>query len=385
MNTVVGVELCADVVRAVALNRWGKARQTASVAWDPARPDDAVAALRNQLGPARRVALSVGLGFLHVKQVKLPPVAAAERRRILSLEPDRFFPVQDQLLVVSLVQEENLAFAVDALQLESWISAFAQWAPVDSVDAAPVSLARALGRAAHGTFGMPAGRDEHGLVEVQHGRVRSARRVPSALGPVAVQPLPENGSLPSAFLTALGCARGVDAALDDMLLPAAQAGLIRGRRRQRIALATGVCALSFGLALWSLDSARERMLSRINAELARVTPQAGQAIELHDQLSALDRESAAIEQIGQRRVDPLRVLAALSERLPEGATVLNLRANGEDWQIDGTARDAAALLPLLDRDERFDGVRFLSASSRFREAARTYETFSIAFRVRAGS
>jgi hypothetical protein len=79
------------------------------------------------------------------------------------------------------------------------------------------------------------------------------------------------------------------------------------------------------------------------------------------------------------------VLAALSERLPEGATVLNLRAQGEEWQIDGTARDAAALLPLLDRDDRFDTVRFLSASARFREGPRTYETFSIAFRVRSGS
>jgi len=62
--------------------------------------------------------------------------------------------------------------------------------------------------------------------------------------------------------------------------------------------------------------------------------------------------------------------------------VLSLRASAADWQIDGTALDAAAIVPLLDRDDRFEDVRFLSASSRFRDGDRTYETFSIAFRVR---
>jgi hypothetical protein len=61
---------------------------------------------------------------------------------------------------------------------------------------------------------------------------------------------------------------------------------------------------------------------------------------------------------------------------------MSARADGDKWQIDGTAQDAGALIPALAADRRFDDVRFLSASSRFRENGRAYETFSIGFHAR---
>jgi hypothetical protein len=108
-------------------------------------------------------------------------------------------------------------------------------------------------------------------------------------------------------------------------------------------------------------------------------------VELRANLAAIDRERAALEQAPRTQVDPILVLASLSDRLPTGATVLSLRVVANEWQIDGTALDAAAIVPLLDSDARFRDVRFLSASSRFREGERTYETFSIAFRVEPAS
>jgi hypothetical protein len=77
-------------------------------------------------------------------------------------------------------------------------------------------------------------------------------------------------------------------------------------------------------------------------------------------------------------------MSAVSKQLPPGATVLNLRVNGADWQVDGTAKDAAALVPLLDKDDHLENVRFLSASTRFKDGNRMVETFSIAFKVRPG-
>ena len=85
------------------------------------------------------------------------------------------------------------------------------------------------------------------------------------------------------------------------------------------------------------------------------------------------------------RIDPLRVLAALGERLPRDVTVLNARAIGDEWRIDGTATNAAAILPALDGDPRFVDARFLAATARYREGGKTYESFSLAFRAKPGA
>jgi hypothetical protein len=146
-------------------------------------------------------------------------------------------------------------------------------------------------------------------------------------------------------------------------------------------LAGAACLLSLVFALWALDRSRERALEAAREEAAALAVQAAPAGELEANLAAVENERLALEQAADRPVDPLVVMAALGERLPAGATVLNLRMVGREWQIDGTAPDAAAIVPLLDGDQRFHDVRFLSASSRFREGERTYETFSIAFRV----
>jgi hypothetical protein len=41
-------------------------------------------------------------------------------------------------------------------------------------------------------------------------------------------------------------------------------------------------------------------------------------------------------------------------------------------------------VPLLDKDDHLENVRFLSASTRFKDGNRMVETFSIAFKVRPG-
>ena len=383
MSERVGVELSLDSVRAVALERWRRApRAAVEVPWNPARPTDAVAALRQALGPTSRIALSVSLGFLHIKQAKLPPAPVAERRRMLALEPDRFFPVQDQDLAVSLANDDNLAFAIDADQLERWVGAFEEWAAVEVVEPAPLSIARALGSNARGTFAVAAGPDEQGMIELQHGRVRSARRMFGNHEAHAAS-LPATAGVAASHLAAYGAAIGVGEPLDSMLLTDSQTARLRTRRLRRVATASVVCAIAFVLAIWSVDRSRQKRLDRIRQEIVALTPNAREAIDLRDRLAATEREASAITQLAAQRPDPLPVLAALGAQLPAGATVLNIRSNGSDWQIEGRARDAAAIVPLLDRDDRFDDLRFLSASSRFREGDRTYETFSIAFRVRS--
>jgi hypothetical protein len=380
---VAGVELAAHAARVVAFDAWRSQPRVLELDWDPARPEALVAQLRERLGPARRVALSIGLGFLHPKHVKLPPAPAVERRRMLTLEPDRFFPVLDQPVAVSLIDAEDFAFAADAETIEGWTRAFEDWAPVDNVEAAPVSLARALGRMAEGTFALPAAPGEHGIVELHHGRVRSARRVSRDAAMPEASAVPNQRGVPAAFLCALGAARGMDVSTVTMLLTGALAARIRARRRRRVLVAATICVAAAVLALASLDRSRQRTLEHIREQVADVADDARAAGELSDLLAALDQEAAALHAIEERRLDALAVLAALGELLPHEATVLNAKANGLDWQIDGRTSDAAAIVPLLAGDDRFEDVRFLAASTRFRENGRTYETFSIAFRARS--
>ena len=386
MSYVVGVELTPESARAVRVGRWRTSpKDSLTVEWDPSRPDELVGLLRERLGSARAIALAVGLGFLHLKQVRLPPLPASDRRRILALEPDRFFPVQGEALAISLVQEENFAFAVDAARLDRWVLAFERWAPVENVVAGPVGLARGLGGAVTGTFSVPAAPGERGLVELHQGRVRSARRILPGAEALEASPPASAAGVAVELLPALGAARGVHGPLDDMLLPDVLLARVRGRRIRRLAVAAAACLAALVLAVWSTDRARERTLERVRAELAVTESRARRAVELQNRLATLEREASAVGDRDRSGLQALRVLAALSERLPAGATVLGTRAKGDEWQIEGTAADAAAIVPLLERDELFEEVRFLSASSRFREGNRTYETFSIAFRVHPGT
>jgi Tfp pilus assembly protein PilN len=384
---VVGIELAANVVRAVALDGWrAQPKRTLELAWDPAQPTDLVAALRERIGPVRRIGLAVGLGFLHPKHVKLPPVPAAERRRMLALEPDRFFPVQNRPVVVALAGDADFAFAADRARIEDWIRAFESWAPVECVEPAPLSLERALRPVrARSVFAVPAGANETGAVEFDSRGFRFARRIPDGAESEPASALPARQGAAPEFLAAFGVARGLDAGPAAQLLPEPEAARNRRRQGLRAAYAAVLCVAALGLALWALDHSRERALQHLRDETAAVSARAEPAVQMQARLRALESEAGAIAAVGGRRTDPLAVLATLSERLPADVTVLALRVSEGDWQIEGTAADAASILPLLAAEPSLEDVRFLSASTRFQDGDVTRETWTIAFRVRAAS
>src|SRR5207247_5268321 len=142
-------ELGTRTIRAVRLEGWPRPRARAvEIAWDRESPDEAVQALGQHLGAARRIAVAVDLPLLFTKRVKLPALPAAERRRILRLEPERFFAVRADEIVPAVRADEDLVFAARETPLAGWVSALERLAPVDLVEPAPVGLSRALARAA---------------------------------------------------------------------------------------------------------------------------------------------------------------------------------------------------------------------------------------------
>ena len=137
-------------------------------------------------------------------------------------------------------------------------------------------------------------------------------------------------------------------------------------------------------ALFSAGQSRERYLERVDAAIATLRPRAATAQSLEGRIQLMGAASNAARN-AQTAVDPLAVITVLSRRLPSDAVVMTMRGSADDWQITGTAKDAARIIPALDADPSLENVRFLAGTSRFTEGRRSYETFSIGFHVRASA
>jgi Tfp pilus assembly protein PilN len=409
-----GVELGPELVRAVRLDGWGRRLQILELHWDPTHPAQMVAELRESLGPAARLAVTVDLSFLFAKQVRLPQLSAVEKRRILTLEPERFFPVRGEELVLAARDEDNLVFAARASVLGSWLEALEAIGAVELVEPSPVSLARIVGKVDSGdVMILMQGNDQGvGIAEIGAGRVRRIRRTsdPSELATavaetakmtrqIYLRPLNGNaawhplgaaldvGELPSiagvapSHLAAYGAALGIGSGLDEALLPTELARRITRRRRRALSLGCTACVLALVFALLSLDEFRSRTLRRLEAESAPLHQPAERTLALQRQADILRQEAQSVAALKAERLDPLLALAALTRRLPPGAYLTALRATGRDWQIDGYAREAAPLVGRLEEDAWFDNVHFLTATSRTRMDGKLYESFSIALRL----
>src|SRR2546426_11729939 len=115
MMARLGIELGARTLRGVRLEGWYRTRaRTVEIEWDSEHPGEAVAALRQHLGPARRIALALDLPLLFTKQVKLPALGPAGKRSILRLQPGRFFPLRAEDIVAAVRGDDTPGFPANA-------------------------------------------------------------------------------------------------------------------------------------------------------------------------------------------------------------------------------------------------------------------------------
>ncbi len=393
------------------------------VSWDPENPKEAVAAVREHLGPARHVAAAVDLALLHVKRVRLPPLPLEEKRRILDLEPDRFFAVRGTEMAFAVREDDDIVFAVREPLMTAWVEALGSLGRLERIEPAPVALARAMGRSQTETALVLRDGSGDGVeaLQLQAGRLRWARRLYGALPDAAeslgreldtaadsglvgavylipwddetgrelaarlpsgdVRPAPGVPELDTAYLAAYGAA--LDAGRgwrESLLIPELERRIVR-RQRAGLATAAVICVGAALFAIMSLDAYRSRAESVLQGRIAVLRSEAAPALALQERARALSERSQAVSEIEAARPDLLRALLELSDRLPEGAWIRSIRASGDDWEIDGYARDAATLIPLFENDPRFQDVRFRSATSRAQIGSETYENFSLALRV----
>ena len=405
------------MIRGVRLEGWPRRRaRVAEVEWDRDNPQEGVRALRQHLGSASRLAVALDLSLLFVKQVKLPPLPAADKANILRLESERFFPVRAEDLIPAARADDGLVFAAREAPLAAWVAALEELGPVDRVEPGPVALTRALSQAqiTRGTALLDQREDGIGVIEVQGGRVARARRVYGELADAAaavrpngeaattlyvgpwedqrvrdlqallpdatIEPLPTPGELPSQFLPAYGAALGIGHGPDEVLHSADLQARIRARWRRDWAVAVAACVAALVFAVASADSWRGRTRRGLDTGIRSLQARGAPALALQTQLATLQREAQAVAQIEAERPDPLQVLLALSQRLPRGVYLRTVSAAGAEWRLEGFAPNAAHLLGLLDAAPAFHGVRFLSATNRAVVGTRTYDSFALAFR-----
>lgn len=381
MAPIVGVALEATVVRVAY--RTGGQMVFAEHVWDASAPERVVDTLRASIGNAQSVVLSVGLGFLEIAKPEVPSMNAADRRRVLLRDADRYFPAAGALAIAS-AESNGPAFATGSERLQHWVRAFQEWAPVRGVFAAPNTIAAAI--ESSGTFAVDAGVDEHGLLEIDKGNVRSARRVPQRLAsqlPKGISSLHQDGSerAPGKYSAAAGALLLADAPLAAMLLDGSLEDSLQSLRTRRTWLSYALAAAAL-LAL-TLAGSHQRDATLRSTELAvdSLRTLAAPGLASRKQLEQLASEARIVSARTGAAKDPLRVLAVLSEALPADAFVQRLEWDGSEWRVDGSVNAAASVVPRLDSAASFSAVRVLGASTRFRDGARMRESFSVAFRV----
>ncbi len=384
MSGVVGIEIGAERVRAVVRSRAGRLR-TYELPFVPERLDEMVTQLSTAAGDVRGIGLAIGLAHLHVKQVKLPPVAHAARRQMLTVEPERWFAVQPGAsTAVALTPDADLALAADGSLVDACVRALSRWSTVRRVEPAPMALARALIAAGHTatSAALDAGSGEVGAIEMKDGVLRGIRRArASDLAAAPASPSLAK-DLDPAFGVALGAVLGFDGTIDTMLLtPWLERGFVSEQRRRLLAWATAT-VVAVGAAGWAAGASRDRLLSSLESELVAARRASTTGVELSSRAMAIDRELAAISTTTATRPDVVAAMAALGARLPAAAVAQRVRVVGNEWQVEGNAQTAAAVLAALAAEPAFGKVRFLAPSNRFRDGAVDRETFAIAFAFR---
>ena len=357
------------------------------------------------------------IDFTFVKRVKLPPLPLDEKRRVLELEPERYFPVRGEGMVVSLRDGNDVVFAVRERQLESWISALETLGPIQLVEPAPHSLARALKSAGvTDTAVLLFANDQKSaaLVEIEAGEVLNARKffgnpadalaeltaddwpppkvrllatsdataeaIGSAWPDAKAATMPHIEHCPAEYTVAHGAAQGIGVSTDSALTTPELARSWAQRERRRLAVAVSALVGAAALLVFAVDGYRARSQRGIDAEIAALGDRGQAVLTLQDEAEHLRGDLETLTDIIGSRMDPLEVLLAVSRLLPDDGYVRTIQGSESEWRFDGYAGDAANLIPVFEASSAFEEVRFVRATNRVRLGDENYEDFSLALR-----
>jgi Tfp pilus assembly protein PilN len=159
----------------------------------------------------------------------------------------------------------------------------------------------------------------------------------------------------------------------------------RGRRARTLSIVN--LALSFllllALAAWGLSYPvrDEFRLRQLQAENQKLAPAIGALRQQETELQKVTKELAYLSALEQRKGEVLRILDELTKIVPTSAYLSNLRYRDRVLEIQGSAENASALIPLLERSPLLENVGFNAPSNRGRD---NRETFSLKAEIEKG-
>jgi hypothetical protein len=306
-------------------------------------------------------------------------MAEHARQALLQRDADRYFPIEGR---VATTWRDGLAFAMSAELLGQWARAFAELGPLDAIVALPTATADAgLSGKLTASYATEFADGEHSVITTHGDVLTDARRVGGLRGPGDATAL--DVSRVAAAL--LGSA---SPALSSQLLDTPLLLQLQRRRRDRVWRSAAGLAAAVVLLAWSADRWRERSVGALEEQVRSLSVAAASSRSALQRLdrAATERALLATADSAERSgTSAAQVLARLGALLPADAFVQRLDWDGTAWRIDGSAVDAPRIVPLLDADARFTDVRVVAASTRFLDAGKQRESFSIAFRTRTPS
>jgi Tfp pilus assembly protein PilN len=387
------------------------------VGWGSPPPPESIQALRERFGDGNVLAVALDMSVVFAKRLELPPLSMEERRRILSLDPRRYFPVRDQALVAG-VRDDDLVVAVSQETFDQWVDALGALGSVERVEPVPAALTRQL--VAHGVGeALVVLQDSGGagatLATVAEGRLQGLRKVHAGAGelpglvvPVLgdsgtcvvyprdealaselaghmreggeVEGVPAPPGAPALFAAAHGALLGLEGGQDLTLLSQGMERRLAVSRRRRLAQGVAAVVAALGLLGWSLDHRREATFQALEREVAQAEAAAEPVLERRAEAAALAEDLDQLIRAAEARPNPLEVLLAVTRVLPQDAYLTRLSASGEDWELNGRARDAARLISLLEGSAVLTDVRFRTATTRVRVGGEELENFTVVFR-----
>jgi len=132
-----------------------------------------------------------------------------------------------------------------------------------------------------------------------------------------------------------------------------------------------ISAVALGVSYPIKDEIRLRQLQKENQKLAPAV----EAVRREEtELQKARKEVSFFADFDQRKGEVLRVLDELSKTVPTSAYLSNLRYRSRNLEIQGSAENASALIPVLERSPLFENVGFNAPSNRGRD---NRETFSL--------
>jgi Tfp pilus assembly protein PilN len=132
-----------------------------------------------------------------------------------------------------------------------------------------------------------------------------------------------------------------------------------------------IAGIAWGASYPLKDEIRLRQVHKENQKLESSV----EAVRREEgQLQKARKEMSFFAEFDRRKGETLRILDELSKTVPANAYLSNLRYRSGNLEIQGSAENASALIPLLERSPLFENVGFNAPSNRGRD---NRETFSL--------